>query len=103
MKRPWQGQVEDLLPDTLPAYDPTCYLCPSNPRSSGLTNPAYTHTYVFDNDFPALLFDLFPALSLPDAAFSHSELQGYCRRIYSATHTPRVNAAVAKDKQSPHP
>ena len=54
-KRPWQGQVEKLPPDDRPAYDPTCYLCPGNTRTSGAVNDKYRHTYVFDNDFPALL------------------------------------------------
>ncbi len=54
-KRPWQGQVEKTPPDTRPAYDPTCYLCPGNTRISGTTNPDYAATYVFNNDFEALL------------------------------------------------
>lgn len=56
-RRPWQGQVEDTPPDTRPAYDPTCYLCPGNQRAGGNANPAYTGTFAFDNDFPALLHD----------------------------------------------
>ena len=54
-KRPWQGQVEKTAPENLPAYDPTCYLCPGNERNTGNRNPAYTGTFVFDNDFAALL------------------------------------------------
>ncbi|PWB70871.1 MAG: galactose-1-phosphate uridylyltransferase [Anaerolineales bacterium] len=54
-KRPWLGQVEKLAPETLPAYDPTCYLCPRNERAGGVHNPDYTGTYVFENDFAALL------------------------------------------------
>lgn len=54
-KRPWQGQVEKVPPEILPAYDPTCYLCPGNTRNTGQQNPQYTGTYVFDNDFAALL------------------------------------------------
>lgn len=56
-KRPWQGQVEDLPPEIRPVYDPACYLCPGNERAGGKVNPAYTGTFVFDNDFPALLPD----------------------------------------------
>ena len=55
-QRPWQGQVEKAAPTSLPAYDPTCYLCPGNSRAEGKQNPPYKSTYVFDNDFPALLF-----------------------------------------------
>ena len=53
--RPWQGQVEDAGEARLPTYDPACYLCPGNERAGGRRNPAYTGTYVFDNDYPALL------------------------------------------------
>ncbi len=53
--RPWLGQVEKIPPENLPAYDPDCYLCPGNKRAEGKVNPKYSSTYVFDNDFPALL------------------------------------------------
>ncbi len=56
-KRPWLGQVEKTPPENLPAYDPTCYLCPGNSRAGGVKNPEYTSTFVFDNDFAALLPD----------------------------------------------
>jgi len=54
-RRPWLGQVEKIREETLPGYDPTCYLCPGNQRAAGAVNPRYTATFVFDNDFPALL------------------------------------------------
>ncbi len=54
-KRPWLGQVEKVPPENLPAYDPGCYLCPGNARAGGVRNPIYTSTFVFDNDFAALL------------------------------------------------
>ena len=54
-KRPWLGQVEKFAPQNLPAYDPTCYLCPRNERAGGVVNPDYTGTFVFENDFAALL------------------------------------------------
>jgi len=59
-KRPWQGQVEPPPPEALPAYDPTCYLCPGNERAGGFRNPDYAGTFVFDNDFAALLADVPP-------------------------------------------
>jgi UDPglucose--hexose-1-phosphate uridylyltransferase len=55
--RPWQGQVEDQVVEERPPYDPACYLCPGNERAGGAKTPAYTSTYVFDNDFAALLSD----------------------------------------------
>jgi len=54
-KRPWQGQVERPPQETRPAFDPTCYLCPGNARAGGLRNPPYQDTFVFTNDFAALL------------------------------------------------
>jgi len=56
-KRPWQGQVEKIAAEKLPSYDPTCYLCPGNERVGGVRNPVYTNSFVFDNDFAALLPD----------------------------------------------
>ena len=54
-KRPWQGKRETPPPDERPAYDPRCYLCPGNERAGGAHNPEYESTFVFDNDFAALL------------------------------------------------
>lgn len=54
-RRPWLGQIEKTPPENLPPYDPECYLCPGNRRAGGARNPRYTDTFVFDNDFPALL------------------------------------------------
>lgn len=56
-KRPWQGQTEAASVDELPAYDAECYLCPGNERISGDRNPDYANTYVFGNDFGALMPD----------------------------------------------
>ena len=55
--RPWQGEVEKLPSQAPPQYDPTCYLCPGNTRAGGVQNPAYTGTFVFNNDFAALKAD----------------------------------------------
>jgi UDPglucose--hexose-1-phosphate uridylyltransferase len=53
-QRPWGGQVEKPVIAAARAYDPACYLCPGNSRAGGAHNPAYTETFVFDNDFAAL-------------------------------------------------
>lgn len=53
-QRPWQGQIESVLPEAPVTYDPSCYLCPGNTRAGGVRNPTYTDTLVFDNDFAAL-------------------------------------------------
>ncbi len=54
-RRPWLGQVEKTQSITIPTYDPDCYLCPGNTRVGGEKNPEYISTFVFDNDFQALL------------------------------------------------
>ena len=53
-KRPWRGRREKAPVESLPAYDPECYLCPGNTRAGGERNPAYQSTFVFTNDFAAL-------------------------------------------------
>jgi len=57
-QRPWQGQVEKLPQASTPTYDPNCYMCPGNVRASGGRTPDYTGTFVFDNDYPALMPDV---------------------------------------------
>ncbi len=54
-QRPWQGKQEALPPASAPRHDPSCYLCPGNARAGGDRNPDYTATFVFTNDYPALL------------------------------------------------
>jgi UDPglucose--hexose-1-phosphate uridylyltransferase len=80
-KRPWQGQVEKRPPETLPGYDPACYLCPGNPRAGGERNPRYTSTFVFENDFAALLPDGPRAELGKDSLFRVQAETGLCRVI----------------------
>jgi UDPglucose--hexose-1-phosphate uridylyltransferase len=54
-ERPWLGKVEQTLPPSGLQYDSACYLCPGNERANGVRNPKYTGTFVFDNDYAALL------------------------------------------------
>ena len=80
-KRPWQGQQEEAVCEDRGAYDPTCYLCPSNTRANGEHNPAYTSTYVFDNDFGALQSST-PAGSFIKGGLIQAESErGICRVI----------------------
>lgn len=54
-QRPWLGQVEKPVAPNQPVYDPACYLCAGNERAGGARNPKYETTFVFDNDYAALL------------------------------------------------
>ncbi len=56
-QRPWQGQTEEKNTATPPQYDSSCYLCPGNMRAGGHQTPQYTSTYVFQNDYAALMMD----------------------------------------------
>lgn len=49
-----RGQQEPPARIELPAYDPSCYLCPGNKRAQGQTNPKYENTFVFVNDYSAV-------------------------------------------------
>ncbi len=77
-KRPWQGRQEKTTPEQRPHYDPTCYLCPGNTRANGEQNPQYTTTYVFTNDFAALLPDT-PAAESRNPLLRAGSVQGTCR------------------------
>src|SRR5690242_2251768 len=80
-ERPWQGQVEQPAPEHRPTYDPTCYLCPSNKRAGGEANPRYEHTFVFTNDYAALLLDTPPGtLNKHNLLRAESE-RGTCRVV----------------------
>lgn len=91
-KRPWQGQMERLPDDNRPAYDPKCYLCPGNERANGEHNPAYDSTFVFTNDFAALLQDT------PDADSAHPLLKAGSARGTSRVicFSPRHDLTVAQ-------
>ena len=80
-KRPWKGQVEASQRDHHPAYDPACYLCPGNQRLGGMENPKYSSTYVFTNDFQALLPDTPNAISPAHRLLQAEGVRGTCRVI----------------------
>jgi UDPglucose--hexose-1-phosphate uridylyltransferase len=80
-KRPWQGKVESLPPPEKASYDPSCYLCPGNERASGETNPDYRTTFVFTNDFAALIPDKLAPPESPHPLFQWQPQKGTCRVI----------------------
>jgi UDPglucose--hexose-1-phosphate uridylyltransferase len=92
-QRPWQGQVEKLPPETRPAYDPGCYLCPGNARAGGHRNPAYEKTFVFTNDFSALLEDSPEGTASPHELLRAEGVRGICRVI---CFSPRHDLTMAE-------
>ncbi len=92
-KRPWQGTVDKERTDDIPPYAANCYLCPGNERAGGHKNPNYSETFVYDNDFPALLTDS-PSgvVNEKDLLISEPE-RGICRVI---CFTPRHDMSLAR-------
>ena len=79
MKRPWSGQVERMTEEERPEFDPTNPLCPGVTRPSGAINPQYESTFVFDNDFPALLEDVPGPEDSGNPLFQAASARGICR------------------------
>jgi UDPglucose--hexose-1-phosphate uridylyltransferase len=87
LSRPWRGQVEPGAILARPAFDPTCYLCPGNRRTSGQMTPPYSETYVFENDYPALTRAPSGAMDTHPPLFVAEAETGTCRVIcYSPRH-----------------
>jgi UDPglucose--hexose-1-phosphate uridylyltransferase len=92
-KRPWQGKVEALPPNTMPRHDPSCYLCPGNTRAGGEVNPSYTDVFSFTNDFSALLTDV-PTGSRNDGGLLVADAEsGLCRVL---CYSPEHNLTLAR-------
>ena len=87
MLRPWQGAQETPAPETKVAHDPSCYLCPGNVRKNGKKNADYDATWVFTNDFPALLPDGL-GLGSDNELMQAVAVRGTCRVIcFSPNHS----------------
>jgi len=93
-KRPWSGLNEAPETGVAQQYDPDCYLCPGNMRAEGAQNPQYSSTFVFTNDFAALLPDdgQGEALEEDDLLLAEPE-NGICRVI---CYSPRHDLTVAR-------
>ena len=92
-KRPWLGQVDSAPAAVRPPHDPTCYLCPGNERAGGARNPNYTGTYVFDNDYAALLPAVPPQRWAREGLLVAETERGVCRVLcYSPRHDLTLGA-----------
>lgn len=86
-KRPWQGQVEKPQQNDSAAHDPSCYLCAGNTRINGEVNPQYQDTFVFTNDFAALMNDTPASEQENDDLFTVEAARGTSRVIcFSPAH-----------------
>ncbi|XP_059612290.1 probable galactose-1-phosphate uridylyltransferase [Phlebotomus argentipes] len=81
MLRPWSGQEESPELFSASDFDPKNPLCPGGIRANGMKNPNYTSTFVFTNDFPALLEDVPAPPVNQDPLFQTAPARGTCRVI----------------------
>ena len=79
--RPWQGQQEEPSKLERPKYDESCYLCPGNTRAGGQKNPDFESTFVFTNDFSALLPDANVDENIDDPLFTAVPESGICKVV----------------------
>lgn len=85
--RPWSGQVEAPPVEHVPRFDPGNPLCPGVTRPCGKVTPEYASTYVFTNDFPALLEEGPEPEEGGDPLFRTRTAKGTCRVICYHPHT----------------
>ncbi|CAM3600194.1 UDP-glucose--hexose-1-phosphate uridylyltransferase [Parendozoicomonas haliclonae] len=96
-KRPWQGAQEKPVQPEKVTHDPECYLCPRNERVTGDNNPDYASTYVFPNDFPALMTDT-PDAETKDDMFRMSSATGVARVIcFSPDHSKTLPQLTSQE------
>jgi UDPglucose--hexose-1-phosphate uridylyltransferase len=97
-QRPWLGQLENLPQPDIPPYDPECYMCPGNQRAEGSRNPRYESTFVFDNDYPALLKET-PETGNDERGLLISRTErGICRVVcFSPRHDLTVSRMAVRD------
>jgi UDPglucose--hexose-1-phosphate uridylyltransferase len=67
-------------------------MCPGNKRAAGAHNPHYQNTFVFDNDYPALLPDTAVAGADLDSLVVASREAGICRVLCSS---PRHDLTIS--------
>ena len=85
--RPWSGSMMEHETEELPEYVPDCYLCPGNPRVSGMVNPQYPQTFVFDNDHPSVSPSAPIELPRPSQIYRNQPARGIARVVcYSPKH-----------------
>lgn len=91
--RPWTGQQEEPGTAVGAQYDPECYLCPGNRRAGGIVNPEYTSTFVFTNDYAALLPEAGAVPAGDDPLLKMAPESGICRVL---CYNPRHDLTMAR-------
>ena len=91
--RPWHGQRETTEPVRRPPHDPRCHLCAGSTRANGNRNPDYRSTFVFDNDFRAMLDESAPPETDPHPLLEAAPVVGTNRVI---CFSPRHDLSLAQ-------
>jgi UDPglucose--hexose-1-phosphate uridylyltransferase len=91
--RPWRGAVSRPTAEDRKLHDPECHLCPRNRRASGEVSPDYQGTFVFTNDFPALVDGVPPASAPGDPLLRAEPARGTCRVL---CFSPRHDLTLAE-------
>ncbi|HXJ05345.1 MAG TPA: UDP-glucose--hexose-1-phosphate uridylyltransferase [Candidatus Acidoferrum sp.] len=95
-QRPWLGKVDKEALTTSIEYDPECYLCPGNIRAEGHRNPSYAETFVFDNDYPAMLPNVSPSEVEQEGLIVGQVERGICRVV---CFSPRHDLTIPRMEQ----
>lgn len=96
-QRPWLGKVEKVAASQAIEYDPECYLCPGNVRAEGVRNPAYAETFVFENDYPAMLPNVSYSEMDQDGLIHARVERGICRVV---CFSPRHDLTIPRMQQN---
>jgi UDPglucose--hexose-1-phosphate uridylyltransferase len=98
-KRLWQGQVEKPQGSESAPHDPSCYLCSGSTRINGEVNHEYSGTFVFTNDFAALMKDTPASEQSNDDLFTLKAAKGTSRVIcFSPDHNETHQKCFAGDR-----
>ncbi len=92
-KRPWQGEIAETENEIRPKYLDDCYLCPGNKRANGEVNPDYKSTYVFTNDYSALLETIPSIKNNYKGLLKSASEKGICRVV---NFSPRHDLTLAE-------
>ncbi len=91
--RPWTGEMASPISKDVPDFDPDCYLCPGNRRVSGIQNPNYDKTFVFDNDLPCVALDVNRELEAAPGINRNKPAYGISRVV---CYNPKHNLSLAE-------
>ena len=79
--RPWIGEKITGKENNIPDYDADCYLCPGNERVSGIQNPNYKQTFVFDNDLACVSWNAPLVTNKQEEFYLRKPAHGFARVV----------------------